>query len=458
MVWKSKKAYCILIIFFSALNFLFADRFNTFTDINNLKGNPVYIEVERCSASQYFDSVKEGEYFKLEDLLFDEKGNLIERIEYDENKPFTYTMTGYDDLQRVKKRTFDSVSGIKNYEYFYKDDSKYNLKRVVTDSKNELINTDEFKCKKEGSNLVIWFYKYDSEENILEAGKEVYTENENPLEITSYDKNGEIENFSKFIYENDKKTYLSYTSDGELNYSEETFYNEKKLEIRCISKWTGSLDFLSGTNEYKYEYDDYGNWIKKTVFEGKEKFGKTVFEPSHIIKRKLYYINKDNNIPTTIRPVISKIKKKTNDENETIELESYCHVWEEVDPFDDVKTVYFSISADKENSTDSNVSLIIRAKPDETEIYIRWDEYLGTEAYVKSRVDNGMVDESEWNISTSNEATFYPYDNVELVKTFLKSEKYVAKITPYNESPVTAFFSLKEFVSKAEKYRKYLNW
>ncbi len=460
MFMKRKYTLYSLVILLSVLNPLFADSFNPLTDINDLKGNPVYIEVSNCPASVFFDSVKEGEYSKVEDILLDEHGNMTEWIEYDENKPVTYTLTEYDDLKRIKKRTSDSTSGIKNYEYFYNADSKYISKRIVTDAKGTMTEENELKYTEENGNTVEWFYSYDPEKNITGAEKAIYTKSEKPLEITIFDKNGAIKEYSKFIYEKDKKTYLSYTGDGELDYSSESFFDDKGLEIRSVSKWTGSLDFLSGPSEYKYEYDDKGNWIKKTVFEGKEKFGKTVFEPTWIIRREIAYSKTEDDVPDTIKPVILKIDDNENNSANAIEaeIEKDLYVWEKVDPFDDVNTVYFSLSADKTRSSNENVSLVIRARPDETEVYIRWDNYLGSEAYVTSRIDDGAVDEREWSISTDKEATFYPGDTVELIHAFINAEKYVVKITPYNESPVTAYFDLSGFSRKAEKYREYLNW
>ena len=254
--------------------------------------------------------------------------------------------------------------------------------------------------------------------------------------------------------------YKSYDKDGELDCINETFYDDAELEIRTVSNRTGSLSFLSGTREYKYKYDDKRNWIKKTTFEARKKYGETVFEATNIIRRKIVYSNGESSVPDTIKPVILKIDDNENNSANAIEaeIEKDLYVWEKVDPFDDVNTVYFSLSADKTRSSNENVSLVIRAKPDETEVYIRWDNYLGSEAYVTSRIDDGAVDEREWSISTDKEATFYPGDTVELIHAFINAEKYVVKITPYNESPVTAYFNLSGFSRKAEKYREYLNW
>jgi type VI secretion system protein VasI len=108
------------------------------------------------------------------------------------------------------------------------------------------------------------------------------------------------------------------------------------------------------------------------------------------------------------------------------------------DPLTDAKVVILALVADG-----NNAMLILRCKSGSNiEVFINWNEYLGTDVVVTSRVGQSPAVQLEWSVSTDKKATFYPQDSRKLVEGMLQVDKYVAQVTPYNENPVTATFSL----------------
>lgn len=109
-------------------------------------------------------------------------------------------------------------------------------------------------------------------------------------------------------------------------------------------------------------------------------------------------------------------------------------------PIDDTKSVTLSLVADSgHKNTRRPIVLIARCKSGNTDLYISWSEYLGRDAEVLTRVGTHKAITSPWSMSTDKKATFAPKPEV-LLKEILDSNKFIAQITPYNESPRTAIF------------------
>ena len=114
----------------------------------------------------------------------------------------------------------------------------------------------------------------------------------------------------------------------------------------------------------------------------------------------------------------------------------------EINPLDDSETVTLILTADSgENYLGKKVYLVVRCRSSEISMYIGWDNYLGREAYVTSRIGTEKAVKNKWSLSTDSQATF---DNqpTSTIKAMLGNKKYIAQVTPYNESPVTAIFDI----------------
>lgn len=127
------------------------------------------------------------------------------------------------------------------------------------------------------------------------------------------------------------------------------------------------------------------------------------------------------------------------------------------DPLTDETIATAMLSADSPSRRDTPM-LIVRCKAKSTELYISWNDYLGRSAFVTSRVGQEKATTNEWSISTDSKATFYPGNAVGVLKRIIESESFVASVTPYNESPVTAVFDAKGASEALADIRKNCSW
>lgn len=127
-------------------------------------------------------------------------------------------------------------------------------------------------------------------------------------------------------------------------------------------------------------------------------------------------------------------------------------------PVDDSKTVTLVLDADSGRSRwGNNISMVARCKSNKTNLYINWNDYLGRKARVLSRIGSNKAVTRTWSISTDSKATFHPRP-ISFLKEMMKSDKLVAQITPYNESPVTAIFNTAGLVNAIKLLRETCHW
>jgi type VI secretion system protein VasI len=123
-------------------------------------------------------------------------------------------------------------------------------------------------------------------------------------------------------------------------------------------------------------------------------------------------------------------------------------------PLDDTKTVVFALEADSGASAwGKKAVLVLRCRSGVTEAYVSWGDYLGDETSVTWRVGSALATTAEWSMSTDKEATFFPSQTysltagprtpLELVRALLAADQFVAQITPYLESTITAVFDIR---------------
>lgn len=87
-----------------------------------------------------------------------------------------------------------------------------------------------------------------------------------------------------------------------------------------------------------------------------------------------------------------------------------------------------------------------------------WSDYLGSEARVTWRVGDEDAEVARWSLSTDNEATFYPYDDISFIKQLLGTDRFVAQVTPYDESPITAVFDLTGLANVIHPLQEACGW
>lgn len=119
-------------------------------------------------------------------------------------------------------------------------------------------------------------------------------------------------------------------------------------------------------------------------------------------------------------------------------------VSDEINPLDDTRTVTLLLPASSGTSRFGRpIVLVLRCMSGDTELYISWSDYVGSEARVTTRVGDAPARTTRWSLSTNSQATFYPDDDRAFVmEQLLGASQFVAQVTPYNESPKTAVFDV----------------
>jgi len=133
---------------------------------------------------------------------------------------------------------------------------------------------------------------------------------------------------------------------------------------------------------------------------------------------------------------------------------------ESTNPIDDSPTVVLSLEASSGRSRMSEApTLVLRCSRKKTEAYILWNDYLGSdEVSVTTRIGKNEAQTRSWTLSSDNTATFYPGNDVEFIKALLTTDTLVARTTPYNESPVTAVFSVSGLGDKIAPLQAACGW
>lgn len=133
-------------------------------------------------------------------------------------------------------------------------------------------------------------------------------------------------------------------------------------------------------------------------------------------------------------------------------------VSEEVNPIDDSKTVTLVLEASSGKSNwNDRVFFVARCQSNKTDVYINWNDYLGREASVLTRIGSNKAVTSNWSLSTDSKATFHRKP-IPFLRNMEKEDTLVAQITPYNESPVTAIFHTADLSNALTPLRKTCSW
>ncbi|EGR3971354.1 type VI secretion system-associated protein TagO [Vibrio cholerae] len=133
-------------------------------------------------------------------------------------------------------------------------------------------------------------------------------------------------------------------------------------------------------------------------------------------------------------------------------------VSEDINPVDDSKTITLVLEATSGKSKwNEKVFFVARCKSNQTDVYISWNDYLGREASVLTRVGSDEAVTTRWSLSTDSKATFHRKP-IAFLKTMEKADKLVAQITPYNENPLTAIFDTAGLSNALLPLRKTCNW
>ena len=130
------------------------------------------------------------------------------------------------------------------------------------------------------------------------------------------------------------------------------------------------------------------------------------------------------------------------------------------DPLNDKAVHIAGLSADSGRGRfGDTIDMVIRCKDNKTEMYINWQSFLGRDsARITHRVGKEQAITSSWSVSTDHKASFFPGSPVPTLKRMLAETSFVANVTPYSESPVTATFDLTGIEGALADIRNGCNW
>ena len=129
-------------------------------------------------------------------------------------------------------------------------------------------------------------------------------------------------------------------------------------------------------------------------------------------------------------------------------------------PLDDSKTIFAALTSQSGSSKWGRpVTLILRCESKKTEAFINWGSYLGEDRpNVLTRIGDAEAIPETWNSSTDMMATFYEGDAILFIKKLESGKKFVAQISPYMESPITAIFDLTGIEKVTKSIRETCEW
>ena len=139
-----------------------------------------------------------------------------------------------------------------------------------------------------------------------------------------------------------------------------------------------------------------------------------------------------------------------------------------MNPLTDKPTITAHLAAiSGESKWGDPIYLAIRCQNDETDLFINWSMFITTQSpKVTMRIDSGRVLTYPWNISTDYKATLYPdflltpitSYLIDLIELLLEADRFVAEVTPYGESPVTATWELVGIEYAVQPVRQACGW
>ncbi|EPY8411906.1 type VI secretion system-associated protein TagO [Klebsiella aerogenes] len=132
-------------------------------------------------------------------------------------------------------------------------------------------------------------------------------------------------------------------------------------------------------------------------------------------------------------------------------------------PVDDSKNVVLMLPSNDSIRTPYGETvtptIFVACREKKTEVFINWDVYLGLEeTSMLYRFDKQKAVERGWSISTDTKAVFYRGRDIDFVKAMMKADKMFARITPYNESPVSVTFDLSGLNSAVKPLQQACGW
>jgi len=135
---------------------------------------------------------------------------------------------------------------------------------------------------------------------------------------------------------------------------------------------------------------------------------------------------------------------------------------ESISEIDDTKTVFLSLSAEKNvygsYGTSATPSLILRCSENKTEAFIAWGIFINLQdTKVSVRLDKEPAKKSFWSLSTDGKATFVN-NSINFIKELAKHKKLTVQVTPYSSGSVVTTFALDGIENAIKPIRETCSW
>jgi hypothetical protein len=115
-----------------------------------------------------------------------------------------------------------------------------------------------------------------------------YDEKKRLVERQLFRSDGELVLKHVYKYSGNEREEFVYNSDGLLSWHSLSVLNDKGVEIEETNFET-KTGAISTKYSYAYEYDQKGNWIKRTVSKWVTKNGKSYYEPAYVTHHTIVY-------------------------------------------------------------------------------------------------------------------------------------------------------------------------
>ena len=117
-----------------------------------------------------------------------------------------------------------------------------------------------------------------------------------------------------------------------------------------------------------------------------------------------------------------------------------------------------SYSVSGTSSEGDAITMVMRCRRNRTELYIRWRDYLGSWAYVRTRVGDDDRGTRQWNLSADARSSYYPRGTVGFIEDMIEAGSAAFEVTPYVQDPVTAVFDMSELGDAIGPLREACGW
>ena len=104
------------------------------------------------------------------------------------------------------------------------------------------------------------------------------------------------------------------------------------------------------------------------------------------------------------------------------------------------------------------ITMVIRCRRNRTDLYIRWQDYLGSWAYVRTRVGDDDRGTRQWDLSADARSSYYPRGTVGFIEDLIEASSVEFEVTPYVQDPVTAVFDMSELGDAISPLREACGW